>query len=532
VPNEKAGAKPTAGRGDAFVLRQHALNHGGDPKKGEKLFQTSGSTSCVACHRVHGQGGDVGPDLSFIGGKFDRAHLVESILEPSRQIVEGYRTTVLALADGRVLTGIVREESAESLTLVNAAGQRQQVAKAGIEERRGTDISVMPDGLAADLTPQQFTDLIAYLESLRSGRKPTPGESITDPLTLPRGFSAVPIAAGLTGATALEVAADGRVFVSEQTGTLRVVKEGRLLTEPFVRLVVDSTWERGLLGVTVDPEFPRQPFVYVCHVVPKPYPHHRISRFTAAGDVAVASSEKILFEGDDQSKLGGSVPAGHQGGALHFGRDGKLYVAIGEQTAGAPAQDLRSFLGKLLRINADGSVPPDNPFVLQTSPRYQSIWALGLRNPFTFAVQSHTGRIFINDVGGVCEEINEGVAGANYGWPIVEHGPTSDPRFRGPIHYYPTASIVGGAFAPEDLAWPKEFRGRYFFMDFVHGWIKTLDPDRAAEAATFATGLRRPVDLRFGPDGTLYVLVRDAWVIDGEFRPGTGSLLAIRFGAR
>src|SRR5438128_2218970 len=86
----------------------------------------------------------------------------------------------------------------------------------------------------------------------------------------------------------------------------------------------------------------------------------------------------------------------------------------------------------------------------------------------------------------------EGFAGANYGWPTVEHGPTSHPRFRGPVHYYPTASIVGGAFAPENLGWPKDLRGRYFFMDFVHGWIKMLDPDRPGQATTFATGLRRP----------------------------------------
>jgi putative heme-binding domain-containing protein len=536
IPGMSVQSQPSdgkgGGRGDPFVFRQHALNHGGDSKKGENLFQRLGSTSCATCHRVHGQGGDVGPDLSLIGGKFDRAHLVESILEPSRQIVEGYRTSVLALTDGRLLSGIVREESAERVTLVDAGGQRLQLAKSQIEERRLSDISLMPDGLANDLTPQQFTDLIAYLESLRSGRKPTPGESITEPLTLPAGFTATPVATGLSGATALEVAADGRVFISEQTGTLCVVKDGHLLPEPFVRLVVDSTWERGLLGVTVDPDFPKQPFIYLCYIVPGPHPHHRISRFTASGDVAAADSEKILFEGDDQTKLGGSIPAGHQGGALHFGRDGKLYISIGEQTAGIPAQDLHSLLGKMLRINPDGTIPADNPFASKTSDKYRAIWALGLRNPFTFAVQPETGRIFINDVGGICEEINEGAAGANYGWPAVEHGPTADPRFRGPIHYYPTASIVGGAFAPENLAWPKEFCGRYFFMDFVHGWIKTLAPDRPAQATTFAAGLRRPVDLRFGPDGTLYVLVRDAWVIDREFRPGTGSLLAIRFGAR
>jgi hypothetical protein len=109
----------------------------------------------------------------------------------------------------------------------------------------------------------------------------------------------------------------------------------------------------------------------------------------------------------------------------------------------------------------------------------------------------------------------------------VEHGPTKDPRFRGPIHHYPTACIAGGAFAPADLRWPEEYRGQYFFGDFNHGWIKFIDPARPALARSFATGLRRPVDLRFCRDGCLYVLLRDAWVIDPLFKAGTGTLLRI-----
>jgi hypothetical protein len=136
----------------------------------------------------------------------------------------------------------------------------------------------------------------------------------------------------------------------------------------------------------------------------------------------------------------------------------------------------------------------------------------------------------INDVGlSTWEEVNEGLAGANYGWPATE-GPTSDPRFRGPIHHYPVASIAGGAFcAPGKAAgFPPRYQGKYFFMDFVRGWIKVLDPDHPAQVNTFAAGLTRPVGLAFGPDGALYVLLRDAWVVDGNFRPGTGSLLRIR----
>src|SRR6266481_6003077 len=502
----RAADDPTT-KANANNLRQAAMNNGGNPDRGKKVF-LSASAQCVPCHKVHGQGGDVGPDLSHIGGKFDRTHLIESILDPSAEILQGYQATTIECKSGRVLTGIITTESATTIMLVDAEGKQITIPVRDIESRAASKVSLMPAGLADAMKPAEFTDLIAYLESLRTGPKPNPGEGVTGTLTLPSGFVAEVIATGFTGATALEVAPDGRIFVCEQTGTLRVIKNGKLLPEPFVKLPVDSSWERGLIGVTVAPHFPKPPYVFVCYVAAKPYPHHVISRFIAAGDVAEPGSEKILLEGDDQTKLGGDVPAGHQGGALHFGADGKLYISIGEQTAGKPAQDLHSLLGKTLRLNSDGSIPDDNPFVAKTTGKYRAIWALGCRNPFTFAVQAETGRIFINDVGGIAEEINEGVAGANYGWPIVEHGPTSDPRFRGPVHHYPTACIAGGAFAPVDWPWPKEYRGQYFFGDFNHGWIKTIDPAHPREAKPFATGLRRPVDLHFGPDGSLYVLLR------------------------
>jgi glucose/arabinose dehydrogenase len=414
------------------------------------------------------------------------------------------------------------------VTLVDAEGKSITIPLEEVECREVSKISLMPAGLGESMTPQAFTDLIAYLTTLRTGREPTPGEGISGPLTLPQGFKVDVVAAGLSGATAIEVAPDGRIFVCEQTGSLRVIQDGHLLSKPFVKLPVDSTWERGLIGVTVAPDFPKTPHVFVCYVVGKPYPHHIVSRFTARGDVAEPGSEKILLEGDDQTNLGGTVPAGHQGGAIHFGKDGKLYIAIGEQTAGKPAQELNSLLGRLLRINRDGSIPSDNPFFSRATGKYRATWVLGLRNPFTFALQPETGRVFINDVGGNAEEINEGIAGANYGWPSIEHGPTTDPRFRGPIHHYPTACISGGAFAPMDLRWPKEYRGQYFFADFSHGWIKFIDPAKPASAKSFATGLRRPVDLRFAPDGSLYVLLRDAWVIDHLFKGGTGALLRIQ----
>lgn len=353
---------------------------------------------------------------------------------------------------------------------------------------------------------------------------------------LPDGFSQKIVARGFTGATGMAVATDGRVFVCEQTGTLRVVKGDVLLPEPFLTVEVDSQWERGLIGVTLDPAFPSAPFVYICYVSPKPYPHHRVSRFTAKGDRAVPGSEVILLEGDDQSKLGGVVPAGHQGGGLHFGGDGKLYIAIGEQTAGDPSQRLDTYLGKLLRINRDGSIPEDNPFFHEAKGKYRAIWAYGLRNPFGFAVQPGTGRILINDVGGSrWEEIDEGVAGANYGWPVTE-GPTKHPGHRPPIHSYGEAaikSLSGGVFYnPTHRQFPDHYIGKYFFADFILNWVRVLDPDHPESVEPFASGLAGPVALQVGPDGSLYCLNRNAWVKDNVFKPGTGTLHRIKYDSR
>ena len=526
-PNGKSADK----RANADALRQAAMNSGGDARRGKAIY-LSDAVKCTTCHKLNGQGGELGPDLSAVGGKLDRTHLIESILDPSAEIPPGYHATTIELRTGQVLAGIVKSESATAITLLDGQGQSHTLPVADMERRQVSKVSLMPSGLADGLTPAEFTDLIAFLASLRTGPAATPGAGTTGPLTLPAGFTAEVVATGFTGATALEVAPDGRIFVCEQTGRLRIVKSGKLLAEPFVELPVDATWERGLIGVTVAPDWPKTPHLFVCYVAAKPYPHHVISRFTARADVAEPHSQHILLEGDDQTKLGGDVPAGHQGGAMHFGSDGKLYIAIGDQTAGKPAQELNSLLGRLLRINADGSIPADNPFFAKATGKYRATWALGLRNPFTFAVQPETGRLFINDVGGIAEEINEGIAGANYGWPLVEHGPTTDPRFRGPIHHYPTACVIGAAFAPVQLAWPKEYRGRYFFGDFNHGWIKTLDPAKPATAQSFASGLRRPVDLRFAADGSLYVLLRDAWVIDKAFKGGSGSLVRIRYSAK
>ena len=337
--------------------------------------------------------------------------------------------------------------------------------------------------------------------------------------TLPSGFSETLVASGITNPTAMAFAPDGRLFVCQQNGQLRVIKNGVLLPTPFVSLSVDPAGERGLLGVAFDPEFGTNGFVYVYFTVSSTPRHNRVTRFTAKGDLAVAGSETLILRLNDLSSA-----TNHNGGALHFGPDAKLYVAVGENANGAHAQTLSNLLGKMLRINSDGSIPADNPFVATATGDNRAVWALGLRNPYTFAFQPGSGRMFINDVGqSTWEEINDGVAGSNYGWPITE-GPTNDPRFRGPIFAYGRSpsttggcAITGGAFYnPAVAQFPGSFVGKYLFADFCSGWIRILDPETNT-ASAFASGVANPVDLHVARDGTLHYLAR-----------GSGSVFRIR----
>jgi len=263
------------------------------------------------------------------------------------------------------------------------------------------------------------------------------GLGIVQAATLPSGFSESVIASGLSSPTAMAFAPDGRLFICQQGGALRVIKNDTLLTPPFLTVTTDSSGERGLLGVTFDPDFANNQWVYIYHTVPGSPPHNRVSRFTAAGDVAAAGSQTIILELNNLSSA-----QNHNGGALHFGADGKLYIAVGENANSANSQTLATLLGKILRIDAGGTIPTDNPFFNVATGVNRAIWALGLRNPFTFGVQPGTGRIFINDVGeGTWEEINDGVAGANYGWPNCEGACNPpNPSYRDPLYQYSHAN--------------------------------------------------------------------------------------------
>ena len=337
--------------------------------------------------------------------------------------------------------------------------------------------------------------------------------------TLPTGFAETQVVTDLQSPVSMSIAPDGRVFLTEQAGRLRVVKDGRLLGTPFLTVTTPARVERGLLGVELDPNFASNGYVYTYHTVSTPNVHNRVTRWTAVdadpdpsryrpGDTAASGSERVLYELDSSGDA-----SYHQGGALHFGADGKLYVAVGDHGGTVRAQQLTNQVGKILRLNPDGSIPSDNPFYGSTAGKNRAIWAYGLRNPFTFAFQRTTGRMYINDVGeNTWEEVNEGKAGANYGWPTSE-GPTSDPRFTGPVYAYRhdgADAIVGATFYnPTTSQFPSQYVGKYFFVNYTKRQMKVLDPSTKTATLFADRIIGRAVDLDVGPDGSLYYLTRE-----------------------
>lgn len=365
-----------------------------------------------------------------------------------------------------------------------------------------------------------------YRRSLAAGFEPLESRALL--AALPGGFEETPVAVGLTRPIAMAVVPDGRIFVAEQNGAIRIVKNDALLPRPFAKLNTNPISESGLIGIAIDPRFATNHYVYVQYTT-SPFAgaslHNRISRFTAQGDVVVPGSEKVLFELDAHSS------SFHMGGAIHFGGDGKLYFTTGDNGNSDQVQSLNNTFGKVLRINPNGTIPIDNPFYNQTSGKYRAIWATGFRNPYTFAVQPGTGRMFVNDVGRhAFEEINDVRKGANFGWPATE-GPTSNPAYKSPIFAYrhdsgeiQGAAIAGGAFYnPAVQQFPERYRGDYFFADFASGHIYVLDV-ATRQGDVFASGVfygTQPVDLAVDGSGNLYYLML------GDGNPSGGEIRRI-----
>ncbi|MGK7389185.1 MAG: PQQ-dependent sugar dehydrogenase [Candidatus Cyclobacteriaceae bacterium M2_1C_046] len=325
---------------------------------------------------------------------------------------------------------------------------------------------------------------------------------------LPDGFIETLIAQNLDPVS-MAIAPDGRIFIAEKNGTILIVRDDKLLEDPFLTLEVDNYNERGIAGIAFHPDFELNNLFYVYYTVAGAN-HNRVSRFTANGDYSIPGSEEVLL---DLDILSGTI---HNGGAMNFAPDGTLYIAVGDGARAENSQEKTTLLGKILRINDDGSIPEDNPFYNELEGKYRSIYAMGLRNPFTFDIHSSSGKIFTTDVGQAdFEEINEIIAGGNYGWPIIEgyiSNQTPPENYQDPVYAYSHdigCAAVGAAFYdPEVFAFPSEYHNMFFFGDYCGGYIKMLDPESYKVKGIFASSIDRPLSFLVDSEGSFYYLDR------------------------
>ena len=350
------------------------------------------------------------------------------------------------------------------------------------------------------------------------------------------------LATGLNLPTSIEFLPDGRMLVAELQGTIKILPAPYTQPDPtpFLQLtnVGSAGVQQGIFDVVFDPNFATNHYYYVFYTAGSPN-RDRLSRLTANSSLTgtIAGSELILYQ-DPQT-----ANAEHHGGALNFGNDGKLYFTTGEHFNGADAQLLSSPRGKIHRINPDGTVPTDNPFYDGAGPNWDSIWALGLRNPFRAYYDAPTGRLLIGDVGGndystAKEEVDLGIAGANYGWPNSE-GNCSAPC-TSPIYFYPhngrDASITGG-FVYHGTQFPSSYQGNYFFADYGQNWIRRLTFDQNGNVngvynfeppdGTLDGPYGDIVYLTEGPDGALYYV--DLGYSDDSGTFGISKIRRIRY---
>lgn len=343
---------------------------------------------------------------------------------------------------------------------------------------------------------------------------------------LPEEFEREVLVDGLNQPTDFRFLPNGDILIAEKGGAIKLYHDGQVDGEPVITLVTlptDTDEERGLLGIEIDPNFEDNGYLYVSYTTAENF--DRLSRFTVVGETADPATELVLLESDQPGNIY------HHGGEVHFGPDGKLYWAMGMNTYNPNSQNLSNVHGKILRINADGTIPEDNPFI-NTPGAIPAIWAYGLRNPFRFTF-THHGQLLSGDVGGdKYEELNIVTAGANYGWPSAE-GVCDTCGYANPIYTYehtPAPAKAGSITAVMEYTadtFGEEYEDKVFIADYTLGWIKVLTFDHGYTSfigeEMFDDSAGTVVKLAQGPDGNIYQL---------NIYPGTLSRIALSGGNR
>ena len=524
-------------RGEIESLREYRRQaaQGGDSDRGKSLF-LSDKVTCKICHVITGQERKAGPDLIGIGDKYSRDELITAVLEPSREILPDYATSVVVRVDGTVATGIVRKRTQTELQLIDEKGHLIRIPSKDIEEETKSPKSLMPEGVHKTVSLDQFTDLIAYLSTLRQDptllkglASPDSIDAVGEPIRLipvhgpdvsfelPVWFHPVP---GLSEAYVVLEQRTARIWLFEK----RDGKDRKTLFADLSDEISTGEYE-GLLCLAFHPEFARNRKYYLNYNV-------REDNLFAAVIAERLAVEKLCKDSGRPSRRIIKIPQNtdvHAGGMVAFGPDGYLYVGTGD---GGPQKDpeghgldLTLMLGAILRIDVnhtDGakpySIPPTNPyFDCQDDAVRREIWAHGFRQAWRFSFDLPTGDVWVGDVGqDRYEEVTIALRGENHGWNVYEgFSPFSDAyrkpneTYQQPIVAYPRkhgVSVTGGYVYRGKRS--DSYYGTYIFGDFETRQIWALTQIKRKLLKLRKIGESPEKIVSFGQDneGELYIV--------------------------
>ena len=531
-----AGADEPLQQIDSY--RQFALEHPGNAKAGEQLFLTEKKLACANCHRITGAEKS-GPNLDGIADKYSRRDLIENILKPSLSIKPGYEQSTVITRDGRSIVGRITRLQKSMVKLINAEGKTIDVAGTDVEEIRQSPLSMMPENLVFSVAPQQFSDLVAYLETLhfavitgfRGPAEPVAVTRIKQPVSFtpilptemkfanPVWCSALP---GVPGQLMVLEQQEAKVWRLEPTpsGMRR-----HLFLDLGGQVKYGANW--GLLCIAFHPEFKTNRRYFLKHQVEeqsvvKTVVVERQANEDLLSDAGVPS--RRLFEVEQ--------PAfNHNGGCLAFGPDGMLYIGYGDggfqRDPNGNGQNLHTAHSKMIRIDVDHrdeglpyAIPKDNPF-LKAHERDPAVlpemWATGLREPWRFSFDSKTGDLWVGDVG---QDRWEAVclvrAGENHGWNVYEsYEPFSNEyrrageKFTFPLYAYPHSFgvCVTGGYVYRGSRAPS-FEGIYIFGDYETRRVWGLKQEAGKLVAVHELGEAPQHIASFGVDenGEIYLV--------------------------
>src|SRR5688572_27782503 len=344
-----------------------------------------------------------------------------------------------------------------------------------------------------------------------------PAQASPQPRSIDGNITVETVASGLEHPWGLAFLPDGRILVTERPGRLRIVDTSGRLSEPLAGVPqVHAVSQGGLLDVAIDPDFARNQLVYLS--------------FSEPGDGGVSGTSvargrlgngrldnvEVIYRQEPKVRSGG-----HYGSRLVFSRDGKLFITQGDRQAGSfrqQAQQLASGIGKIVRINPDGSIPSDNPFVGRNDARPE-IWSLGHRNAQAAALHPETGQLWTVEHGAAGgDELNHPEKGKNYGWPVITYGRDYSGRRIGegavkegmeqPVYYWDPVIAPSGMIVYAGDKYPG-WRGSILIGSMQPGALVrlTLTNGAVATEERYLGELRERIrDVQQGPDGFVYLI--------------------------